>query len=80
MVSSAAKNTKGANGWRRLQKSQTTRPSNAGPVAQIRSNTRLQPEASDRLLTAPMPARGSEFNAETHRALGHNVDDGRVSP
>lgn len=42
------------------------------PAAQIRSDTRLQPEAPDRLWTAPTPARGWEF-AETHRALGHNV-------
>lgn len=48
-------------------------PVTEGPVAQIRSGTRLQPEAPDRLLTAPTPASGWEFNAETHRALGHNV-------
>lgn len=33
LVSGAAKNTNGANGWRMLRKSQTARPSNAGPVA-----------------------------------------------
>lgn len=58
MVSGSAKNTKEQMAGEGSGSPKQPVPVTEGPVAQIRSGTQLQPEAPDRLLTAPTPASG----------------------